>query len=198
MRDFWESRYGNDEYVYGKTPNLFFKNTIGELEPGALFMPGEGEGRNVVYAAELGWKVEAMDLTTTGREKAFLLAAEKGVKITYNTGDILNYPLKPGSYDLIALIYFHLPSTIRTSIHVKLSEALNKNGILILEAFTKKQMGQTTGGPQNLDLLYDMASLKSDFKELKIESLYETEQNLNEGPFHQGKSYQVRLIARKL
>ena len=69
---------------------------------------------------------------------------------------------------------------------------------MILEAFTKKQMGQTTGGPQNLDLLYDMNTLHNDFKELNIESLYETEEVLNEGSFHQGKSFQVRLIARKL
>ncbi len=75
MTEFWESRYGNDEYGYGKTPNLFFKNIIDELEPGELFLPGDREGRNAVYAAELGWEVETMDLATTGGEKAFLLAA---------------------------------------------------------------------------------------------------------------------------
>ena len=58
MKDFWESCYGNDEYIYGKTPNLFFKNAIDQMEPGKLFLPGEGEGRNAVYAAEHDWDVD--------------------------------------------------------------------------------------------------------------------------------------------
>ncbi|MFC2123731.1 class I SAM-dependent methyltransferase [Bacteroidota bacterium] len=197
MKDFWESRYQSNDFAYGKTPNLFFKDTIDQLEPGKIFLPGEGEGRNAVYAAESGWTVEAMDLTEAGRKKALQLASDSRVNITYKTGDLLNYHLEPETYDFIALIYLHMPPSVRTTIHRKLLEALKKSGVLILEAFTKKQMGQLTGGPQNLDMLFDESILRSDFQGLSIESLYETEQVLNEGPFHQGKSYQIRMIARK-
>jgi hypothetical protein len=198
MKDFWESRYGNDDYAYGKSPNLFFKETIDQMKPGILFLPGEGEGRNAVYAAKSGWEVDATDLAETGREKASRLASEHDVLINYKTGDLNSFSLKFKKYDLIALIFVHLPPSQRSVIHGKLVESLKKNGVLILESFSKRQMGQSSGGPQNLDLLYDKDTLKSDFRDLSIESLYETEQDLNEGQYHQGKSYLIRLTARKL
>ena len=36
MKDFWESRYGIEDYAYGKAPKLFFKDTIDQLKPGIL------------------------------------------------------------------------------------------------------------------------------------------------------------------
>ena len=139
-----------------------------------------------------------MDLAKTGREKAIRLASGRGVKINYHTGDLTSFSFESGEYDLIALIFVHLSPPQRAVIHGKLVESLKRNGVLIVEAFSKKQMGQPSGGPQNMDLLYDKDTLKSDFRDLSIESLYETEQVLNEGQFHQGKSHLVRLIARKL
>jgi len=198
MKDFWESRYSGEDYAYGKTPNLFFKEVIDQMEPGTLFLPGEGEGRNAVYAAISGWKVDALDFAEAGREKALRLALEHRVKIDYKTGDLTCFQIESEKYDLIALIYIHLPPPQRPVIHRKFTKALKRNGLLILEAFSKKQMGQPSGGPQNLDLLYDLDTLKSDFKELSIKSLYETEEMLNEGKYHLGKSNLIRLAGRKL
>lgn len=39
-------------------------------------MLGEGEGRNGVYAAKLGWEIDAVDWSEKGKEKAERLAAE--------------------------------------------------------------------------------------------------------------------------
>ena len=74
---FWNERYAQKEYVYGKAPNAFFKSVIDQLKPGRLLVPGAGEGRDAVYAATLGWQVDAFDSSETGREKALSLAQEK-------------------------------------------------------------------------------------------------------------------------
>ncbi|MGW8316573.1 MAG: SAM-dependent methyltransferase, partial [Bacteroidales bacterium] len=66
MRDFWEARYATDEFVYGTSPNSFFSEAILRLPPGRILLPGEGEGRNAVFAARLGWQVDAVDQSSNG------------------------------------------------------------------------------------------------------------------------------------
>lgn len=74
---FWDQRYAEDGFVYGPHPNLFFCKELGKLKPGRLLLPGEGEGRNAVYAARRGWEVVAFDQSSEGQRKALALAAQK-------------------------------------------------------------------------------------------------------------------------
>ena len=55
MKEFWDTRYAEIDFAYGKTPNTFFKDSIDKLTPGKLLLPADGEGRNAVYAATKGW-----------------------------------------------------------------------------------------------------------------------------------------------
>ena len=61
MKEFWNERYAEPEFAYGVLPNDFFKNQLDKLKPGSILLVCEGEGRNAVYAAKNGWKVEAFD-----------------------------------------------------------------------------------------------------------------------------------------
>ena len=58
MKEFWDQRYSDSEYVYGKKPNQFFKEFVDENQPGKILLPAEGEGRNAVYAAKMNYEVE--------------------------------------------------------------------------------------------------------------------------------------------
>jgi hypothetical protein len=42
---FWNERYTDSEYAYGTTPNHFLGEELGEIEPGKILFPCEGEGR---------------------------------------------------------------------------------------------------------------------------------------------------------
>jgi hypothetical protein len=55
MQDIWNTRYGAAEFAYSETPNEFFKAEIEKLPKGKLLLPAEGEGRNGVFAATLGF-----------------------------------------------------------------------------------------------------------------------------------------------
>ena len=81
MKDFWDERYSATEFVYGKKPNVYLKEKLTKFNPGTILFPAEGEGRNAVFAASLGWKVSAFDTSTEGRKKALRLAKEHKVKI---------------------------------------------------------------------------------------------------------------------
>jgi 2-polyprenyl-3-methyl-5-hydroxy-6-metoxy-1,4-benzoquinol methylase len=193
----WNSRYIADEYIYGINPNTYLKEYLDGKPAGRILFPAEGEGRNSVYAASLGWEVDAFDQSEAGREKALKLASEKGVSINYRVSSLEDWSSNGIQYDCIALIFVHLPPDIRTGIHHKLISMLKPGGILLLEAFTKKQLPRTSGGPKNLELLFDAQELKLDFSDIEMISFDETQVILDEGPLHQGLADVVRVIARK-
>lgn len=83
MKEFWDERYAVDEYVYGKEANLFLQSKLVGIEPGKALFPAEGEGRNAVFAATLGWDVTAFDISSSAKIKADKLAEEKDVSIDY-------------------------------------------------------------------------------------------------------------------
>lgn len=50
---------------------------------------------------------------------------------------------------------------------------------------------------KTVDMLYDEATLVSDFKDLEVIKAEEKEIELNEGDYHVGKAFVTRFIARK-
>jgi len=81
MTEFWNERYAAEEYAYGTEPNIFLKEILEQLTPGKILFPAEGEGRNAVFAAKLGWTVTAFDASTEGKRKAEMLASKNKVQI---------------------------------------------------------------------------------------------------------------------
>ena len=159
MNTFWDERYDTDEYVYGKEPNKFFASEIDKLIPGKILLPGEGEGRNAVYAASMGWSVDAFDQSRVGSEKALLLAKEYGVNINYKVCGIEEFPFTGDYYDAVGLSFFHAPPRLRKMLHQQVLNALKRGGIVILEAFHTSQLGNDTGGPQSPEMFFDKETL---------------------------------------
>lgn len=194
---FWDERYSSEEYIYGLEPNEFFSESIKNITPGKMFLPGEGEGRNAVFAAKLGWQVVAVDQSQVGKEKAENLAELNEVNINYQVADIANYRFTKNKYDAIALIFFHLPMPLRIKIHKKFITSLKPGGRFILEMFNKEQLGKTSGGPQNLDMLYSDDDIKRDFSSLKTILLENKIVTLKEGAHHHGEASVIRYIGIK-
>ena len=199
MKEFWDERYSREEYVYGQEPNAYFREFLDSsgMAPGRLLLPGEGEGRNAVYAALKGWSVDAFDQSTAGREKALKLAGDRKVAIRYEVADVREYPFTEGAYDLLGLFFFHLPGELRAFAHPQFVKALKPGGTLIAELFSPDQLGRKSGGPQHPDLLYSIETLKSDFGNLEIQHISEEIIHLEEGDHHQGEAAVVRLIGKK-
>jgi 2-polyprenyl-3-methyl-5-hydroxy-6-metoxy-1,4-benzoquinol methylase len=197
MKEQWNERYAASEYIYGISPNRWFVEKIASLKSGRLLLPAEGEGRNAVYAAKEGWEVNAFDQSEEGKKKALKLASEQKVSISYNLGDLTEFEPPHNDYDAVALIFVHMPVEIRQTVHRKLLEKLKPGGYLILEAFTKKQLQNTSGGPRNESLLYEHSFIADDFKDLNFIEFEETITSLDEGPLHQGEAFVIRLLAQK-
>lgn len=196
-KEIWDLRYAAEDYYYGKSPNAFFQEKIAGLKPGKLLLPAEGEGRNAVYAASLGWDVTAVDFSEAGQRKAMQLAKDHQVMIRYHVSDVIDYDFGTDHYDVAALIYLHLPPETRKQVHQRISKSLKPGGVLILEAFNKQQLRNASGGPQSLEMLYSMDSLKGDFDGLEIIRVEELTVHIEAGNGHGGDADLVRLYAVK-
>lgn len=196
MRETWNTRYDTEKFIYGLNPNNFLKSFIENNPPGKILLPGDGEGRNAIYAAKNGWDVTAYDYSESAKKKALSLAKENNVKINYHNSNVEKFSSKD-KFDLISIIYLHLPPVIRKKFHIGLSKYLNANGKILLECFSKLQFTNSSGGPKNMDLLYSFKDIQDDFKDYNIELLEQKEIELNEGLLHQGKASVIRLIASK-
>jgi SAM-dependent methyltransferase len=202
MKEFWDARYKDSAFAFGEEPNEYFKEQISNLKPGKLLMPAEGEGRNAVFAATLGWEVWAFDMSSEGKVKAEALAADRGVTIDYRVGELSEIRYPENEFDAIGLIYVHFPPNLRAQYHQQLDRYLKPGGILILEAFNKNHLkfnseNPQAGGPKNIEMLFSMEELKSDFSNYDIIELEEKEVELKEGIYHVGQSAVVRFVGRK-
>lgn len=198
MKNLWDERFAGKAYVYGTEPNRFFASQIAKLKPGTILLPGEGEGRNAVFAASLGFVVDAIDFSEQARNKAMALAQTRQVHVRqYIVSDLLEATLPEACYEIAAEIFLHLPADARQLWHKKLIRSLCPGAVVIFEAYHLNQLNYRTGGPQHPDLLYNAEMLRRDFEGFNFLLLEETIDELNEGILHRGLSALVRMVAQK-
>jgi SAM-dependent methyltransferase len=194
---FWDEKFSLTPNLYGDGPNEFIKEYLVHLRTGKILFPGEGEGRNALYAAILGWDVTALDQSYIAQKHTLLKAEAAGLKIHYHVGDVAHYIPKPESFDVIALVYFHLPLSIRDKVHQKFIKSLKLGGTILIEGFGKNQLQYTSGGPKNLDMLYDINEIKSSFPNIQWELESDGIIHLKEGEGHSGDAHVIRLFGKK-
>ena len=198
MKEFWDKRYADKEMAYGEEPNVFFATQIYKLNAGKILLPAEGEGRNAVHSAKIGWQVSAFDISKEGKQKAKKLAVNNKVTIDYFVGGFDDVNYKKESFDCIALVFAHFPPHLKSEYHQLLGGYLKKDGIIILEGFSKKNIQYPkSGGPNKVEMLFSMEEIKQDFSNYEILELSEKEIVLNEGLYHNGKSSVIRFVGRK-
>lgn len=202
MKEFWNSRYSATDFAYGKEPNRFFAGEILKLKPGIALFPAEGEGRNAVFAAKLGWEVTAFDISEAGKSKALRLADEQNIRIKYEVLPLEEFDSEKESFDLIVLIFAHFPSEKRKAYHRHLIQFLRPGGIIILEGFSKvhikfNSVNEKAGGPKDESMLFSKLELMEDFEGFEFLTCKEEIVSLEEGLYHSGESGVVRLFARK-
>ncbi len=195
MKDFWNERFCGDEFVYGTAANEFLKNQLVGLPIGKILFPAEGEGRNAVFAASLGWQVFAYDFAEKGRKKANQLAKSQNINLNYDifTHQEAVYP--EAEFDAIALIYCH--TTDRQFLHHKVWQWLKPGGKIILEGFSKDQLNYNSGGPKDLSMLFSIEEIEQDFSNSQQKFTRQETIVLNEGKHHCGQASVVRAVITK-
>ncbi|MDE3056923.1 MAG: class I SAM-dependent methyltransferase [Bacteroidota bacterium] len=193
----WDERFSQKEYYYGTDPNEFFKTQLSLLKPGRLLLLGEGEGRNAVYAAQRGWRVDAVDESIEGKKKALALAKSRNTTLSYTVQSLETFNPKENMYDAVGLIFIHMPEILKKKIHAQSIAVLKPGGRIILEAFDKEQITKTSGGPRDSALLYSTDIIAQDFHSLQTILLEQKTVELSEGKHHRGEAIVVRFVGEK-
>lgn len=196
--EFWNQKFREQPAFYGSQPNAWLKEHVDILPPGRLLLPGEGEGRNALYALKQGWRVQAFDQSEVARAHAVLAAGEWAEFLDYRIENLAEVELEEGVFDAVGLIYIHLPPPVRQAFYKKVADALKPGGKLILEGFEPRQLPMTSGGPKDEAMLFTLDQIAADFQGLKLLHLDYAQLILNEGPGHRGPAFVLRLLAERV
>ena len=192
----WDKEYDREEYVYGKFPNDFLKSHYEAIPKGKVLMLAEGEGRNAVFLAKLGYSVTAVDISSVGLKKAEKLAKENDVVIETICADLEEFDLGDSKWDGIISIYCHLPLTLRQSLYKRIERAIKPSGVFFLEGYRPEQLNYKTGGPPVASMMITKETLVNELPNLVFSHLETLERVVNEGINHNGLGAVIQAIGK--
>ena len=150
----WNDRYTAADLVWSAEPNQFFADAVRDLTPGRALDLGTGEGRNALWLAERGWDVTAVDFSDVAIEKARHIAGRRNVHVTWVVADLLDYNLQQRAFDLVALVYIHLPAKELRKVVAAAVAALAPGGTLFVVGHDTTNVAEGYGGPRDPALLF--------------------------------------------
>ena len=195
----WNKRFAGGDFIFGREPNEYLCSHASKLRPGShVLCVADGEGRNSVWLARQGIRVDAFDIAELGVAKARMLAAQAGVSVNYSVADCDHWAWPDDTYDAVFAIFVQFADpAMRERLFAHMVRALKPGGLLILQGYTPKQLDYKTGGPPILSHLYTEDLLRTSFSTLEVIELQAYEADLTEGTQHLGRSALIGMLARK-
>lgn len=195
----WNQRYASEPHLFGQEPNEYLRAQAHHLAPGSrVLCVADGDGRNSVWLARQGLRVDAFDISDVGVGRARQLAAEARVNVDYSVADCDQWPWPTARYDAVVAIFVQFADpAMRERLFAHMAAALKPGGVLVLQGYTPRQLEYKTGGPPILSHLYTPEMIRSAFADLQIIELRDYEAVLTEGTQHHGLSALLGLVARK-
>lgn len=194
---FWDELYSTPGVAYGTAPNEFVVSVVDRIPQGKILSLAEGEGRNAVYLASLGYEVTGVDGSEVGLRNALELARERGVAISTIHADLSEFDIAPEQWEGIISCYCHIPAAIRIKLHHAAVRGLKSGGVFVMEAYSKEQLAYSTGGPPSMDLLISLDDLMRELAGLEFVHAVTAERIVQEGCRHTGLASVVQVIGVK-
>ncbi|WP_432468524.1 class I SAM-dependent methyltransferase [Agarivorans sp. Z349TD_8] len=190
----WDQIYDTEEYVYGKLPNDFLKSHYDAIPEGKVLLLAEGEGRNAVFLAKLGYSVTAVDISNVAIQKLERLAKENNVVIETICADLATFDLGESKWDGIVSIYCHLPPTLRQDLYSRIELAIKPSGVFLLEGYRPEQLVYKTGGPPVASMMISKETLIKELPKFSFRHLEALDRVVNEGINHHGIGAVIQAI----
>ncbi|QHZ47028.1 SAM-dependent methyltransferase [Bacillus sp. NSP9.1] len=198
MNSFWNTRFQDENYVYGTEPNAFLADSQKKLQlTGDALAIAEGEGRNAVFLAEQGMNVTSWDYAESGLRKTEKLAESRNVAVHTELVDLNEATWIKDQWDEIVCIFGHFPKELRHQTLLGVKEAVKPGGFFVTEVYSTHQIPYKSGGPQDLELLYSPEEFLQIFSDWRIVHFFMGEVVRHEGEFHHGLSHVIQFIGQK-
>lgn len=195
----WNRRFSAEGFLFGVEPNRWLRAHAGAWHPGdRVLAVADGEGRNSVWLAQRGLRVDAFDISPVGVAKAERFAAKHGVEVDFAVADAAQLAWPENVYEGVAAIFFQFADpALRARMFEGMVRCLKPGGTLVLQGYTPRQLEYRTGGPPIASHMYTAQMLREAFGALEIVELREYEEVIEEGTGHKGQSALIGLVARK-
>jgi len=130
----WEERYSGEQLVWSGNPNAQLVAEVSGLTPGTALDVGCGEGGDVIWLAQRGWRVTGADFSANGLARAARHAEEAGVadRTDWWQVDARTFEAGGRSFDLVTTHFLHPPDGGMTEVAGRLSEAVAPGGHLLI------------------------------------------------------------------
>jgi SAM-dependent methyltransferase len=99
-----------------------------------------GDGRNAAYLAQLGFQVDAVDISDVAIESLSAAVSDRGLAVNPRRIDLERDPLPGSNYDVIVLLNY-----LQRSLFEPVARALAPGGLLFVETVTRthvEELGQ--------------------------------------------------------
>ncbi|USK69835.1 SAM-dependent methyltransferase [Peribacillus asahii] len=194
----WNTRFENENYVYGTEPNAFLADMQLKLNlSGNALAIAEGEGRNAVFLAEQGLNVTTWDYAQSGLLKTAKLATSRGVVVETELVDLQTAQWIDNHWDELVCIFGHFPKELRQKTLQGVKAAVKPGGYFITEVYSIHQIPYKSGGPREQELLYAPEEFLETFADWRIVHFFMGEVVRHEGELHNGLSHVIQFVGQK-
>lgn len=162
QREDWDRRWQERSHHCVDEPVGVLVREIADLEPGRALDLGCGSGRAALWLAERGWQVTGVDYS----EVALGLAREERPDIDWVLADLREYEPESAAFDLVLVLYVHLPSVERRGLLGRAAAALAPGGTMLVLGHALENLGTGAPGPSNPDVLYSAEELAAEVPDL--------------------------------
>lgn len=174
-RAMWDERHAARDPIEAHDPDPTLVDVASGLAPGRALDLGTGDGRNALWLAGLGWRVTAADFSAVALARAADRAAAAGLAVDWRLEDLLAWGPEPDAFDLVLLMFLHLPRAELARVHEAACRAVAPGGTLLVVGHDLANLGTGAGGPQDPEVLYTpadvVAGLPDGFRVLRAETI---------------------------
>ncbi|PFN04138.1 class I SAM-dependent methyltransferase [Bacillus cereus] len=198
MQNIWNKRFNSEEYLYGEEPNIFIQQQAFRLEKCQKVIAfAEGEGRNAVFLAKRGHEVTAIDYAESGLQKTKRLAQKYNVDVHTKKVDLLVDSVPAEKYDAAIMIFGHFHTDNQKMVFDKIKNTIQPGGTIMIEVYSKNQLNYGTGGPKEIDMLYEPIDILTWCEGHEVIHFFYGEQKRVEGNAHTGLAHVIQLVFKK-
>jgi len=169
----WDARYDRADLLWTADPNRFLVEEVASLPPGRALDLACGEGRNAVWLAGRGWSATGVDFSAVAMTKARELAARSDVEVAWVLADVTEHVPPAGAFDLVLVLYLHLPAPERALVLGRAAAALAPGGTILVVGHDTTNLTDGVGGPQDERVLFTpdevVAELQRGADDLQVE-----------------------------
>ena len=157
----WQRRYGERSYTARTHPTALLEEWLARLPGGQALDLACGTGRNALYLAAAGYRVDAMDIATAALHRGARRAAELGVEVNWIDVDLDSVALAPDNYDVVVVARY-----VNRGLSDALLDSLRDGGFLLYEQHFHSE--QQVDGPRSPSFRLQPNELLEMFRALRV------------------------------